>query len=66
MTQASTRLQGNVVLGVAFIVLLVNLCAMAGWIPKVAPPFSLNLLAFALVLVAHKLRRRSRGAGPSA
>lgn len=66
MTQASTRLSGNIVLGLAFAILLVNVCAMAGWIPKLAPPYSLNLLAFALVMMAHRLRRRSRAGNPSA
>jgi heme A synthase len=62
MTPATARLLRNITLGLVLLLILVNVLGMLEVIPKLAPPPTLNILAFALILVAFGLRRR--GAGP--
>jgi Na+(H+)/acetate symporter ActP len=61
MTPASLRLLGNVILGVAILLLLVTLGGMVGLIPKLAASRELIIVAFILTLVARGLRRRGPG-----
>jgi hypothetical protein len=62
MTPATARLLRQLILGLAFLILLVNILGMLDVIPNLARPRDLNLIAFALVLISIAFRRR--GAGP--
>jgi hypothetical protein len=64
MTPATARTLRYVVLVLVLLIILVNVLGMLEVIPKLARPRELNILAFALVLVALALRRR--GGGPEA
>jgi len=48
-------------LGLAFVVILSNVLGMLEVITKLAPPTTLNVLAFALVIGSLSLRRRGGG-----
>jgi hypothetical protein len=64
MTPATARLLRNITLGLALLVILVNILGMLEVMPKLAAPRELNILAFVLILIGFALRRR--GAGPQA
>ena len=60
MTNASKRMIGNVILGIAFIILAINLSGMFGLTPKLTSSRELNLVAIVLVIAAGGLRRRGK------
>jgi len=64
MTPETRRMMGNVVLFVAAAALIVQVCGMAGWIPKLLPSREMAPMVMMLVFVSLVLRRR-RAAGHS-
>ena len=62
MTAATRRLLGNVLLSIAVVILVVELCGMMGWIPKYVPATQLSGLVLILAIVSGTLRRRGRAA----
>ena len=62
MTAATRRLLANVLLSIAFVILVVEVCGMIGWIPKYFPTSQLSALVLILAIVAGSLRRRGRAA----
>ena len=62
MTPATRRLLANVLLSIALVLLVVELCGMMGWIPKVLPTSQLSVLVLILAIVSGSLRRRLRDA----
>lgn len=64
MTPATARQLRNIILGVVFLILLVNVLGMFEVIPKLAPPRELNIVAFVLIVLSIGLRRRAAGPRP--
>lgn len=62
MTATTRRLLGNILLSIAAVVLVVELCGMMGWIPKYLPTTQLSGLVLILAIVSGTLRRRGREA----
>jgi di/tricarboxylate transporter len=62
MTAATRRLVANVILGIALVVLVVQVCGMIGWIPKYVPTRQLSILVLILAIASGSLRRRGREA----
>ena len=62
MTPASTRLVGNLMLGIGILLLPVTLAGMLGLTAKLAPSRELVPVCAILVLAGGALRRRGRGA----
>lgn len=60
MTQASTRLIGNVFLGIGILIIIINLAGMSGLTPKLTSSRELNLVSLVLVVAGGSLRRRGR------
>ena len=60
MTAATRRLLGNILLSIAVVLLVVELCGMMGWIPKYLPTTQLSGLVLILAIVSGTLRRRGR------
>ena len=65
MTPATRRLLANVLLSIALVILVVELCGMIGWIPKYVPTRQLSMLILILVIASGSLRRRGREAPQS-
>jgi hypothetical protein len=61
MAPALVRLWGNIILGVAIILLLITLSGMIGLTPKLASSRELIPVCFVLLMVAFVLRRRGAG-----
>jgi hypothetical protein len=66
MTQKTARTLRFTLLGIGIALLAVNLAGMMEWIPKFAPPRSVNLIVITLVIASSALRRRSREQDPPA
>jgi len=62
MTPATRRLLANVLLSIALVILVVELCGMIGWIPKFVPTTQLSMLVLILAIVSGSLRRGLRDA----
>lgn len=64
MTADTRRTIGNVVLFVAVVALVVQVCGMMGWIPKFLPSREMAPIVLVLAFLSLVLRRRgvSRGA----
>ena len=60
MTQASSRLIGNVFLGIGILLIIINLAGMSGLTPKLTSSRELNLVSIVLVIAGGSLRRRGR------
>ena len=60
MTQASTRLIGNIFLGIGILIIIINVAGMSGLTPKLTSSRELNLVSLVLVIAGGSLRRRGR------
>lgn len=60
MTPSSMRLTGNILLGIAFVILAVRLADMLGWAPLHGATKGLAFLALAFIIIAGAFRRRGK------
>jgi hypothetical protein len=63
VTAAGTRRLGSALIALAIVAVVVQLCAMLHYIPKLAPTSAVTFPAFLLAVVGGRLYRRGAAAG---